>query len=224
MLLLSVITQAQFNTASFKPQNNTIDLVFNENINNQSSFVNYEILNKKKEIKEIAVVNNDTEKKQSKKQFKKLEPLAYEEIEEKQLVFMPLEQMKVTSGFGFRYHPVDRVYKEHNGIDLAADNSFVYSVLNGIVLDSGYTSTNGNYMIVQHSDFTTYYLHLDTFYNIKGDYVYAGDIIAVTGSTGKSTGEHLHFAVKENGIYINPIEFLNNLIETNNTLIHYDRN
>lgn len=144
------------------------------------------------------------------------------EFSEKQIVFMPLKRMLITSNYGNRFHPVDKVNKFHAGIDLRANSDYVYSVLDGIVSEAGYSGGMGNYIKIRHKDFETVYLHLTRSFYSEGDIIYAGDIIAVSGNTGKSTAPHLHFAVKENGKFINPIQFLNDLIQTNNALADYN--
>lgn len=154
--------------------------------------------------------------------YKRLEPLAEPEFEYRQLVYMPLSNMTITSHYGNRFHPIDKIHKQHNGVDLRANESFVYAVLDGEVSEAGYTARAGNYIKIKHESFETIYLHLEKFYYTKGDLISAGDIIAISGNTGKSTAPHLHFAVKENGKYINPITFLNSLITTNNALIDYE--
>ncbi|OCA69181.1 hypothetical protein BBI01_18120 [Chryseobacterium artocarpi] len=143
-------------------------------------------------------------------------------IEERQIVYMPLENMTVTSNFGTRFHPIDKVEKFHSGVDFRAKNNYVFAVLDGTVSEAGYSNAAGNYIKVRHGDFETIYLHLSKTFFSYGDIIYAGDIIAVTGNTGKSTAPHLHFSVKENGKYINPIRFLNDLIQTNNALADYN--
>ena len=144
------------------------------------------------------------------------------EFTEKQIVFMPLKRMLITSNYGNRFHPVDRVSKFHAGIDLRANSDYVYAVLDGIVSEAGYSDGAGNYIKIRHKDFETVYMHLTRSFYSESDIIYAGDIIAVSGNTGKSTAPHLHFAVKENGRYINPIQFLNDLIQTNNALADYN--
>ncbi|WP_312752193.1 M23 family metallopeptidase [Epilithonimonas hominis] len=144
------------------------------------------------------------------------------EFTEKQIVFMPLKRMLITSNYGNRFHPVDRVNKFHAGIDLRANSDYVYAVLDGIVSEADYSGGAGNYIKVRHKDFETVYMHLTRSFYSEGDLIYAGDIIALSGNTGKSTAPHLHFAVKENGRYINPIQFLNDLIQTNNALADYN--
>lgn len=141
---------------------------------------------------------------------------------EKQIVFMPLKRMLITSEYGNRFHPVDKVSKFHAGIDLRANSDYVYAVLDGIVSEAGYSGGAGNFIKIRHKDFETVYMHLTRSFYQQGDLIYAGDIIALSGNTGKSTAPHLHFAVKENGRYINPIQFLNDLIQTNNSLADYN--
>jgi murein DD-endopeptidase MepM/ murein hydrolase activator NlpD len=152
--------------------------------------------------------------------YKRLPTLS--EPVELQRVYMPLNTLRVTSPFGVRFHPIDHEYKMHNGIDLSARYEAVFTVLDGVVEEAGYTSANGNYLKIKHGDFETFYLHLDRFYYKAGDRVFAGNLIGISGNTGKSTAPHLHFSVRENGKFIDPIQFLNDLIITNNILIDYE--
>jgi len=156
--------------------------------------------------------------------YKKLNLITQQNYDfaEKQIVFMPLKRMTITSNYGNRFHPVDKVEKFHAGVDLRANNDYVFSVLDGIVSELGYTSGAGNYIKIRHGDFETIYMHLSHTFFSEGDIIYAGDIIALSGNTGKSTAPHLHFAVRENGRYINPVQFLNDLIQTNNALADYN--
>ncbi len=120
-------------------------------------------------------------------------------------VSYPLRRICITSPFGMRFHPIDKVWKLHNGIDLSAKNEEVYAVLDGIVESTGYNSTSGNYIILKHfAGLTVSYCHLSKSIRIKGDRVKAGDVVAVSGNTGKSTNFHLHFVVCKDGKYINP--------------------
>lgn len=141
---------------------------------------------------------------------------------EEQTVFMPLKKMTITSNYGNRFHPVDKVEKFHAGVDLRANSDYVFAVLNGIVSDAGHNGGAGNYIRIRHGDFEMIYMHLSRTFFSEGDIIYAGDIIALSGNTGKSTAPHLHFAVKENGKYIDPIQFLNDLIQTNNAIADYN--
>lgn len=137
-----------------------------------------------------------------------------------QKFYTPLKIMFITSPFGRRMHPIDKQVKMHNGIDLKANYQRVYSIMDGEVIDTGFDKKGGGkYIKISHSNrFETVYLHLSEIYYKKGEKVGAGFIIAKSGNTGKSTKPHLHFAVKDNGKYINPITFFNQIIEINNII------
>ncbi|WP_312076300.1 M23 family metallopeptidase [Chryseobacterium sp.] len=157
-----------------------------------------------------------------KKTIKKFDFVNEEEFISK--VSMPLNRkIVVTSPFGWRVHPIFGATKLHNGADFKANYENVYTVLNGIVTESGWDSGGGgNYIKIKHSDsFVTSYLHLSEIYYKTGEFVKAGFIIAKSGNTGNSTAAHLHFSVTENGKYINPIQFLNDLIKANNLIATY---
>ena len=136
-------------------------------------------------------------------------------------IHMPLKNgISVTSSYGNRTHPIFGGRKLHNGADLKANYEKVYSVMDGKVTASGWDPKGGgNYIKVKHSNsFVTSYLHLSEIYYKVGEFVKAGFIIAKSGNSGNSTGPHLHFSVIENGNYINPIRFLNDLIKANNLI------
>ena len=133
-------------------------------------------------------------------------------------IVMPLNrEISITSPYGTRMHPIFGASKFHNGIDLAANYENVYSVLDGIVTETGWDNNGGgNYIKVNHFNrFETAYLHLSEIYYRVGEFVKAGFIIAKSGNSGNSTGPHLHFSVKEFGQNINPTHFLNDLIKVN---------
>ena len=140
-------------------------------------------------------------------------------------IVMPLNrEISITSPYGTRMHPIFGASKFHNGIDLAANSENVYSVLDGIVTETGWDNNGGgNYIKVNHFNrFETAYLHLSEIYYRVGEFVKAGFIIAKSGSSGNSTGPHLHFSVKEFGQSINPTHFLNDLIKVNQLIAtHY---
>lgn len=142
----------------------------------------------------------------------------------KQMVFMPVRNMHITSPYAYRIHPIFKTRKLHTGIDLRANYDNVYAIMNGVVVEAGYSSRNGNYVAIQHRDFITYYLHLSTVLVKKNQQINAGTVIAISGNTGTSTAPHLHFAVKENGKFIDPVQFLNDLIILNNTISTYGSN
>lgn len=140
-------------------------------------------------------------------------------------IVMPLNrEISITSPYGTRMHPIFGASKFHNGIDLAANYENVYSVLDGIVTETGWDNNGGgNYIKVNHFNrFETAYLHLSEIYYRVGEFIKAGFIIAKSGNSGNSTGPHLHFSVKEFGQNINPTHFLNDLIEVNQLIAtHY---
>lgn len=157
-----------------------------------------------------------------KKSIKKFDFINEEELISR--ISMPLNnRMMVTSPFGWRVHPIFGATKLHNGVDFKANYENVYAILDGSVIESGWDSKGGgNYIKIKHSDsFITSYLHLSEIYYEAGEFVKAGFIIAKSGNTGNSTGAHLHFSVTENGKYINPIRFLNDLIKANNLIANY---
>ena len=139
-------------------------------------------------------------------------------------IVMPLNrEISITSPYGTRMHPIFGASKFHNGIDLAANYENVYSVLDGIVTETGWDNNGGgNYIKVNHFNrFETAYLHLSEIYYRVGEFVKSGFIIAKSGNSGNSTGPHLHFSVKEFGQNINPTHFLNDLIKVNQLIATY---
>ena len=161
------------------------------------------------------------------KSLKSFDFIEDNELKSTSKIYMPLKsRISVTSSFGSRNHPIFGIEKMHNGADLKASYEKVYSVMDGIVTASGWDSKGGgNYIKIKHSNsFVTSYLHLSEIYYRVGEYVKAGFIIAKSGNSGNSTGPHLHFSVSENGNYINPIHFLNDLIKANNLIATYYAN
>lgn len=139
-------------------------------------------------------------------------------------IVMPLNRgISITSPYGIRIRPVFGASKFHNGIDLAANYENVYSVMDGVVTETGWDNKGGgNYIKIKHFDrFETAYLHLSEIYYRVGEFVKAGFIIAKSGNSGNSTGPHLHFSVKEFGQSINPTHFLNDLIKVNQLIATY---
>ena len=111
-----------------------------------------------------------------------------------------------TSGFGFRENPVTGEDDFHAGIDLAAaEGTPVKSALKGQVLKTGYNDSRGSYILVRHENgVQTLYQHLSFAAVRQGQAVEAGEIIGMVGSTGLSTGPHLHFELRVNGVCVDP--------------------
>ncbi|HOP10378.1 MAG TPA: M23 family metallopeptidase [Oscillospiraceae bacterium] len=113
---------------------------------------------------------------------------------------------KITCKFGYRYHPITGLFGFHTGTDIAANSgTAIYAAAAGKVIERGYSDVWGYYMLIQHSDSTqTFYAHCKKLLKSKGASVKSGEKIATVGSTGWSTGPHLHFEVRINGVYVDP--------------------
>ena len=116
----------------------------------------------------------------------------------------PLKSIKVTSPYGYRRDPFTGKLSWHNGLDLRAKNEPAYAMMDGIVEKIGYDNRSGNYVTLRHGNFYISYCHLSSIIVRKGEYVYPGIIVGVTGNTGRSTGNHLHLTCKKYGKSINP--------------------
>ena len=119
----------------------------------------------------------------------------------------PLKSIKVTSPYGYRRDPFTGKLSWHNGLDLRAKNEPAYAMMDGIVEKIGYDNRSGNYVTLRHGNFYISYCHLSSIIVRKGEYVYPGIIVGVTGNTGRSTGNHLHLTCKKDGKSINPAIF-----------------
>jgi len=115
----------------------------------------------------------------------------------------------LTSAFGNRISPITGKEKFHNGIDLAAPlNSPVFACLSGTVSAAGSDDIYGNYVIINHdNNLQSLYAHLSRYVVQKGSLVAGGSVIGYVGVTGLTTGPHLHFEVKQNGVPLDPEEF-----------------
>ena len=117
---------------------------------------------------------------------------------------------RISDDYGMRMHPTLGVQKMHNGIDLAAPGgSAILAAYAGTVVAASYEASMGNYVMINHGDgLYTVYMHCSALYVSKGQDVSAGTKIAAVGSTGRSTGNHLHFGVRLNGAYVSPWNYL----------------
>ncbi|WP_349513189.1 M23 family metallopeptidase [Erythrobacter sp. NFXS35] len=123
---------------------------------------------------------------------------------------MPLEGAQLTSGYGMRTHPVLGGRRRHNGIDLAAPTGTpVYATADGIIGRADWFSSYGLYISIDHgADMETRYAHLSRLAVAAGDNVKKGDLIGYVGSTGRSTGPHLHYEVRIDGLAVSPIPYM----------------
>ena len=117
---------------------------------------------------------------------------------------------KVSSDFGNRIHPTLKINLFHNGVDLAAPTgSNILAAYDGEVVAASYTGAMGNYVMLDHGGgLYTVYMHASKLNVSEGQEVKRGDVIALVGSTGRSTGPHLHFSVRSNGEYVSPWNYI----------------
>ena len=116
----------------------------------------------------------------------------------------------VTSGFGMRNHPILRGRRAHKGLDIAAPTGTeIFAPGAGVVTFSGRKGGYGNTIIVDHGyGYSTLYAHCSRLLVDEGATLSRGDVIALVGSTGRSTGPHLHYEVRINGSHMNPTAFI----------------
>ena len=131
------------------------------------------------------------------------------------LVSLPLKNIHIGSGFGMRMHPIYHKQMMHNGIDLSARYENVFSMFPGTVIKVGQDSRSGKFVTVKTGVYTISYCHLSQQYVKVNDFVNAGTIIALSGSTGVSTGPHLHLTTKKDGKAFNPTILLDYIILQN---------
>ena len=119
---------------------------------------------------------------------------------------MPVKNGRITSKFGYRTNPVSGRYGFHTGLDLAAaEGTPVSASFYGKVIETGKSDVWGKYILMEHSDgLHTYYCHLSEIYVNEGTIIRQGETVGLVGSTGWSTGPHLHFEVRINGVRVNP--------------------
>ena len=117
---------------------------------------------------------------------------------------------RISDDYGYRTHPILGIQKFHSGVDMAAPSgSSILAAADGTVVAATYNATMGNYVMIDHGNgLYTIYMHASALYVSSGQSVSAGSTIAAVGSTGRSTGAHLHFSVRQNGSYVSPWNYL----------------
>ena len=122
----------------------------------------------------------------------------------------PVSGYRVTSVFGWRLHPVHGYYRMHNGVDLAcAQGTPIYATRSGKVTTATYGGDAGYYVSINHGDgYASIYMHMTHYVVSVNQYVEQGQVIGYVGSTGGSTGNHLHFGISYNGTYVNPADYM----------------
>ena len=117
---------------------------------------------------------------------------------------------QVTSGFGERTDPINGKKGKHNGMDIAAPTGWnIKAAFGGVVHEAGYSNEYGRYTVIDHGDgIMTLYGHCQRLSVTVGENVIKGGVIATVGSSGKSTGSHLHFEIIKDGIRLNPSDYI----------------
>ena len=123
----------------------------------------------------------------------------------------PVPYYTLTSPFGMRVHPIRGTWTMHNGVDMAAaQGTPIYAAKSGRVTVASFQAGGaGYYVSINHGDgFSSIYMHMTHYIVSPGMYVNAGQVIGYVGSTGGSTGPHLHFGISYNGTYVNPMNYI----------------
>ena len=123
---------------------------------------------------------------------------------------VPINYTAMTSAFGWRIHPIYGTRKFHYGVDLAAPTGTpIYATRSGTVSTASYNGSAGYYVQINHGDgFRSIYMHMTHYVVSAGQNVSQGQVIGYCGSTGGSTGPHLHFGISYNGSYVNPANYI----------------
>lgn len=122
----------------------------------------------------------------------------------------PLKFSRISTGFGFRIHPVTKRKQLHSALDLVANiGTEILSPADGVVVFAGKKKFYGNFLLIQHGlGFSTAYGHLHRLGVKSGDYVKKGSLVALSGNTGRSTGAHLHYEIRYLQKWVDPLHFM----------------
>ena len=129
-------------------------------------------------------------------------------------VSYPLKKIMVTSPYGRRKDPFTGKRSNHKGLDLRASGEEVYSMMSGEVVKVSSDKRSGNYVTIRHGDYTVSYCHLSKVLVQKYAQVLPGEVVAISGNTGRSTGPHLHITAKYGKKHIDPAILLQLVKET----------
>jgi len=123
---------------------------------------------------------------------------------------MPVEGVALTSDYGMRWHPVLGGHRQHKGVDLAGPiGTPVHATADGVISRADWFSSYGLFVSVEHGgDIQTRYGHMSRLNVAAGQHVHKGDVIGFIGTTGRSTGPHLHYEVRIAGNAVNPIPYM----------------
>lgn len=142
--------------------------------------------------------------------FRAADNTSFAPVETTCAIVAPVNSNKYTSAFGYRINPITGEKSFHTGLDIAAPaGSKIVSVYNGKVRKVGEDDRSGKYIFITHSDgFESFYCHCSEILAEEGAIIRQGETIALVGSTGWSTGPHLHFEIRKNSVRLNPMWLL----------------
>lgn len=175
-----------------------------------NSYGQFYSIEKKRSVKNVEVVVSDTVREESfdddLEESENIEETA--KIPDTMKVsinaVLPLKKILITSPYGTRTDPLTKRKRQHKGVDLKARHEYPVAMMYGRVLRTGFDKRAGNFVTLQHGELTVSYCHLSKILVKKDDVVYAGTRIGLTGSTGRSTGEHLHLTIRIGEKLLNP--------------------
>lgn len=125
---------------------------------------------------------------------------------------LPISSGIITSLYGQRIHPITKKKSNHMGVDISNEKGTnIFSISSGVVDESKYSNSYGNYIVISSNEYEFLYAHLDKAFVNTGDKVKTGDKIGLMGETGNVTGVHLHLELKKNNAYIDPYYLVKNL-------------
>ncbi len=158
-------------------------------------------------VSEIAVMADSTRVSPQSLEVKKEKPKT-------QKMISPVADGRYTSYFGERTDPISEGYDYHKGLDIGADEGDkIRAVLDGVVISAGEDSRSGNYIFLEHKNgYVTFYCHCSKIVAEEGAVIRQGETIALVGSTGYSTGPHLHFEVRVDNESIDPLPLIENAV------------
>lgn len=196
LLLSGNHVKAQFNTVSFLGNRYRVTVENPTRTTNKAEATPESITseNVKSVPDKVSLSSTDTKKK--------------EQVARYLSVCYPLSYIKINSPYGYRKDPFTGKRKFHNGIDLHARSAKVFAMMQGRVIAVGQDKVSGKYVTLRHGNFTVSYCHLSQISVSQGQDVLSGDVVGITGNTGRSTGEHLHITIRQKREYVNPRIFL----------------
>lgn len=205
------ITEEQYFNYYEEIQNKTIEI---EELEEKERLRREEEERKKREEEERKKKEEEERKREEEERKKKAEEqaklgLTDETSPDKMIWPFPTDH-RIFSYFGGRVHPITKEWSMHTGIDIGgAYGSEIVAALAGTVTTATWSDRSGNYIVIDHGNgYKTYYMHASKLLVKRGDYVQQGQVIMKCGSTGWSTGPHLHFSVMVNGSYVDPLDYV----------------